>query len=233
MKKFIVGTLVATMLLSQSIFAGTVLSFNANATVEKAPDVAYFNTELKGTGSTNAEANEMLNKNLDEFTKAIVSADLGVEKEDILVNNYWSHPKYDYSKDETVLIGYEATYNLKLIIKNIDDIDLIIDEIGQFDSLLYSNLSYDLMSDDDLYEEALIEATSTAIAKAETIIDKFFNGYDYTITEIKESGTNYYEPIEYNAYESNDMLNKSEDSAYTTPQIKTTAYVNISVEVDN
>ncbi len=233
MKKFILGTLISTMLLSQSVFAGTILNFNSNATVEKDPDIAYFTSSIEAQGETNEEAKEIVTEKFEDLSTNLLDSNLGIEKDDIIVDRISFYPEYNYSKDIPELISYRASYSFKVVIEEMENLDLVLDELAKSDYLSYSNLSFGLKNDDALYEEALIEATEIAVAKAENFVNTFFSGYDFSIVSISEGSVNYSEPILYGNYDNLSMDSTSSKESYSNTKIKTTAYVNLSVEVDN
>ncbi len=233
MNKLIAGTLVGTLLMSQSIFAGTTLTFNGNATIEEAPDVAYVDLNLQGKGLTNEAAKANVTSTLNSLVEILTEDNL-VDKSEIIVSNFSFYKDWDYSGDKAEEIGYIAEYNVKITVNNVKNVEAILDKVAKANSIGYSYVSYGLKNDDDLYERALAEAVKAALGKADALVDTFFQSSDYTITEITENSYNYYEPI-YASYDrvETTTANSNANAEYSTPDIKTTASVVLKIEIDN
>ncbi len=167
----IVASIVLLSMLGFSYFnEGTTVNASGIAEVNTEPDVisVYFNVETNA--STAKEAKDENAEIVDNVITELVK--LGLERKNIVTENFNVYPDYDWANGERKEKGYKAVHRLKVKLseENKDSIGQVIDE-GIDAGALLSYINFELSWDkqNELKVEALRLATEDARNKAEGI----------------------------------------------------------------
>ncbi len=218
MKKFLLGTLVSTMLLSTSVFAadpgfveGTatpvLISAPINAqpiisnahvfktseysTIKVAPDMATINVSISNKAKTAAEAKALNDKAVNEITANLVSSKYATDKQ-ISTSNFYIYPVYNYdmTTDMQVEDGYRAETNLSITVSDLSKLNNVFDKVLETASTSISYTTFETSKYEEYYNEALVKAINKAQTRANYIASLVFNGSKAEVAEISTYGTN-------------------------------------------
>lgn len=183
--------------------SATTITTTGNAEIKALPDLVtiYFNVQTKG--DTAQEAKDRNSEIVDEAIIALLKT--GLERKDIVTENYNIYPEYDWAGGSQKLKGYTATHSLKvqLISEKIDDASEIIDAgVNSGTTISYINFELSLAKQNEYKAEALKQATEDAKIKAESIAlgagknlgklvsiaDSSFNYYPWRLYEAGAEG---------------------------------------------
>ena len=169
----IVGAVIALALIGVIVFMqltpGTTVSAQGSSIVKATPDLVtvYFNVQTKGETAT--EAKDKNAAIVDNATVALLM--LGLERKDIVTENFNVYPDYNYNSGSQQITGYEATHNIKVEISTAekDKIGDIIDA-GVNAGALISYINFELSQglQNQYKAEALKLASEDARIKAES-----------------------------------------------------------------
>ncbi len=165
-----------------SVFKSTVSPYNAKnqitvegiATVNAAPDlvVVYFNAEARGnTSSAAKDANSII---VDNLETALIQ--LGLEKKDIVTENYNIYQDYDWINGRQVEKGFKAVQTIKIELKS-DQIDLVgeVVDAGVDAGAIINYINFELSqeSQNKYKAESMKLAAQDARIKAESVAEGF------------------------------------------------------------
>lgn len=136
------------------------VSGNGKALVK--PDIALVNIGVQTQSSTVKAAQQELNSKINQVTSAIKK--VGIVDRDIQTTNYSINPNYDYQTSVQRIIGYSASTNLTIKIRNLDQVNDVIDSATENGANTVSGISFDV----DDKTKALNEARQKAVAEAKT-----------------------------------------------------------------
>lgn len=190
MKKWIgigmVALLVATLLignigLNNSVMADTetalnVVTVNGVGTVTVKPDIAYINV---GVETQNADAGLAQSDNaklMDAVVAAIKGA--GIKEDDLTTIQYSIYDRQDYREDGYGDKYYQVTNMVKVTIRDIDQVGDIIDLASKAGANQVSSIQFGISNEDEVYQEALKLAMTSAKGKANAILSTFGKSAD-------------------------------------------------------
>lgn len=136
------------------------VSGNGNASVK--PDIALINIGVQTQASTVKAAQQELNTKMNQVTSAIKKLD--IEDRDIQTTNYGINPNYDYQTSVQRIVGYSASTNLTIKVRNLDRVNDVIDSATAKGANSIGGISFDV----DDKTKALNEARQKAVAEAKT-----------------------------------------------------------------
>lgn len=128
------------------------------------PDTAYLTAGITAKSSTVKGAQEQINANINKVSQAIKQ--LGVKTEDIKTTNYNIRPDYDYSGGLQKISGYSANTNISIKVRNLDDINKVIDTATLNGANQISGVNFDVEDKAKLEDEARQKAVKDAKEKA-------------------------------------------------------------------
>jgi uncharacterized protein YggE len=150
--------------------SGKTINVQGQSTIKVSPDLVtvYFTVQ-----TTEKTAQGAKDKNAEVVDAAVTNlVKLGLERKDIVTENFNIYPQYDYKNSRSDIIGYQATHSLKvqLPINDSDKIGPVIDA-GVNAGALISYINFELSPDkqNELKAQALKQATEDARIKAEAI----------------------------------------------------------------
>ncbi|MDO5299269.1 MAG: SIMPL domain-containing protein [Clostridia bacterium] len=167
MKKILAFVLALTMMLC----AGIALADDADITVQGTavisanPDMVSVTANASVSGKTVAGAQEEISRIIESVTTKLI--ELGVGEEDIITQDYGYYPTYNYESDTRTLTGYQANHTLKITCRDVEMLDSVIGVVTDCGMSEIYNVSYDVSTRSELYQQALAMAIEAARAKAE------------------------------------------------------------------
>ncbi len=246
MKKFLLGTLAATLMLSTSVFAddlgkGTatpvlisapigqpviespqVFKTTELATVKVTPDMATARVSISNRAKTAAEAKALNDKAIKEVSKNLISAGYATEKE-ISTTDFYIYPYYKYNEatGEQTQDGYNAEASLSITVKDLSNLNKVFDKVLETPSTSISYTSFETSKYEEYYNEALVKAIKKAQSRADYVAKTLFDGSKAEISEISTFGSNTYYATESMAganYKTSDSINYVPNTIDVTAQ---------------
>lgn len=135
--------------------------------VSVTPDIAYLTVGILSNGSTVRQAQEQINSVINKVSSAIKGLD--VDEKDIKTQNYSIAPTYDYTGGTQRITGYSASTNLSIKIRNLDNINSVIDASTASGANTVGGISFDVEdepSSSSSKTKAENEAREKAVADA-------------------------------------------------------------------
>ncbi len=259
MKKLIISTFVATLLMSTSVFAeekvatstdtavptlisapiGAVttsyspktISTTDYATIKVAPDTATVNITIETLAPTSKEGKLKNEATYTNIVNSLVSAGLA-DKANFTMAEFYAYPDYTYSETgEQIFNGYRVYNNATLKITDLTKLDKAIDKIIEHKDARVNYTSFTTSKYDEVYNQALIKAIQNATKRAQYISNSLFNSKPVEIAQISDSYQN-------NVYYGNQELAKTADSvaggadiSYVPKTIDVSAYAQVLFSV--
>ncbi|MFV0519549.1 MAG: SIMPL domain-containing protein [Lachnospirales bacterium] len=248
-KKLFIGTLVASMLMAQSIFASTTLTVNGAYEAKTEANAGNILFDLTVKGETASESRTAAIKELNVIVEKLLATNYGLTKEDIVLTSQNTWESYDYLPVEPMLvedsmatIAYEENYGVVgyetylSVAVNVDDIDKVSDVydfiLASSDKVTGAWVDYVLEDDDATYYDALDKAIDEAYENGEKLGKRLFPGKAFKVVSVTEASTNY----SYSTYYGAPI--KIENSApgtigATLPDVTTYANVIVTFEFED
>ncbi len=254
MKKFIISTFVATMLMSTSVFAETKIATNPDtvpavptlisapvgatiyspktistsdyATIKVAPDTATVNISIETLAPTSAEGKARNEVTYTNIVNSLVSKCLAT-KENFTMAEFYAYPEYTYTEaGEQLMKGYRVYNNATLKITDLTKLDKAIDAIIEHKDARVNYTNYSTSKYDEVYNQALVKAIQNATKRAQYISNALFNGKTVEVSQISDSYQNniYYAGP---AMAKNESLTSSSDISYVPKTIDVSAYAQV------
>ncbi len=135
------------------------------------PDMAVISIGVRSQGETAAAAlrqnSAAMKATIDKLKK------LGVADKDIQTSGLSVNPRYNYEKNRSQpeIIGYEASNNVTVRLRDLDDAGAVIDEAVQSGANNLGGISFTFADPKPLYAEARKDAVKEAKAKADLLTD--------------------------------------------------------------
>lgn len=181
-----------------------VISIIGEAESELVPDSAVISLSIENIDNEISVAKDKTFESFDNVVKILT--DNGVNKQNIIVENYTSYPNYDYSSGRT-LIGYRSNLSMTYKVDSLEKVRSTIDAVTNSTTVNVQNVNYQISNESEVYNTTLQKALESAKKKAETLLNKT----DLTLTNIEEE-TVYYSSSLYRSYnsgmEKQDMIGK-------------------------
>lgn len=188
-----------------SIFKSVVSPYNTEnqivvegiATVKAAPDLVavYFNVETQGnTSSAAKDANAVI---VDDLETDLIK--LGLEKKDIITENYNIYQDYDWINGRQREKGFKAVQTIKIELKS-DQIDLVgeVVDAGVDAGAMINYINFELSQElqNQYKAEAMKLAAQDARIKAESIAE----GFNKEIKDLISTSTSDFGYTPWNVY---------------------------------
>lgn len=129
------------------------------------PDIATVVVGVQATGTTVKDVQDNLNKNSNAVLAAIKK--LGIDEKDIKTSNYNMYPDYDYTGTRQRIIGYQASSNLTIKVRDIEKANSVVDEATKAGANSIGGITFDVDDKTKAENEARKLAVADAKAKAE------------------------------------------------------------------
>lgn len=132
--------------------------------VTASPDIATVSVGVQSQGPSVKAVQDQLNKNINAVSAAVKKA--GVDAKDIQTSNYNINPMYDYTNGSQRITGYQASSNLTIKVRNIDNANTVIDAATAAGATQVGGISFDVDDKTKSQNEARQLAVSDAKRKA-------------------------------------------------------------------
>lgn len=133
--------------------------------VSLSPDMATLNAGVTAQGATVKAAQDSLNAAINKVADAVKA--VGVDAKDIKTSNYSINPNYNYQFNPQRIVGYTASSNLLIKVKNIDKVNAVIDAATAAGANQVGGVTFDVSDKTKAENEARTLAVADAKAKAE------------------------------------------------------------------
>ena len=148
-----------------------VLSVTGQGEAKAKPDIAFISIAVDRKGKTASEAASVsasaTQKLLDALNKA------GIDQKDIETSNVNINPIYKANQPsfdgESKVIGYDATNQIQVTVRNVNDVGHIIDVVVLTGDYTIGGLTFSLEKDENSQAEALKSAVADARKKADIV----------------------------------------------------------------
>lgn len=142
--------------------AATQITVQGTAQIMADPDEVTVTANASMTAGSVSEAQTEMNKIVADATAKLL--ELGVQEDDIVTENYSYYPKYNY--ETNTVIGYEANHTLAITCRDVEMLDGVIGALTDSGFAQIYNVSYDVSTRSELYQQALELAIERAEQKA-------------------------------------------------------------------
>lgn len=163
-----------TLLVPTITLADNLLTINVSGegVASYVPDMATYTTGVETRGKTARDAVVENTKTMNEVIRTIEG--LGIPSKDIQTSQYEIYPNYESQKkaDGThtqIINGYIVRNTLTLLIKDIEKLGSILDQLSQSGANTGSNLEFGAQNYSKLFDDARRDAMRDAKKKAETL----------------------------------------------------------------
>lgn len=129
------------------------------------PDIAVVNAGVTAQGSSVTGVQDQMNRKMNAVTDAVKR--LGVDAKDIKTTNYNVNPMYDYENSPARITGYQASSNLTIKVRKIDNANKVIDAATANGANQVGGVSFDV----DDKTKAENQARELAVADAKSKAD--------------------------------------------------------------
>ncbi len=148
---------------------GPVISLSVGEDVRSKPDMATVSTGVQTRAMTAQEAMRLNAQQMDMLIAAILKS--GVARKDVQTSGINLNPQYDYSNREGQtqprFIGYEASNQVTVAIRKIDDVGAVIDRMVGAGATNVNGPSFGIADDTPLLRQAREKAIRTAGERAQ------------------------------------------------------------------
>ncbi len=206
--------------------------------VQAVPDIANISFTISKEAKTVKEAQEMVAE-IEKGTLTFLE-DNNIAEKDIKTNNFSFRPKYEYKYDKlipcnefrcppqpgkNVIVGYIATENIIVKIRNTDDAGKIMQGLGELGVSQLNGPNFEIDDEDALEMEARRKAISDAKTKAK-VLAKDLGVRLGGVASFSEGG-NYSTPMMYKTVMMG--VDESEASVAQIPKGENTIVSNVTI----
>lgn len=138
------------------------VSGEGKSTVQPDMAVASLGVQSRAPSAKNAQGE--LNKAINAVSDAIKK--VGIDAKDIQTSNYSVYPIQDFRDNQQVVIGYQATSNLTIKIRDMDRANAVIDAATAAGANQIGGISFDVSDKTKVENEAREKAVAEAKKKA-------------------------------------------------------------------
>jgi uncharacterized protein YggE len=139
--------------------------------VEGIPDQLSFGVSVRNTSSDVSTALANTGNTLHRVLAALTK--IGIDRKDVQTNSLSVHPEYSYSDGVRVLVGYQASQSISVLVRSLPDagdaITAAVDAGGN--AVTVGNVQLKIGDMDALLSQARADAAADAKAKAEDYAD--------------------------------------------------------------
>jgi len=204
------------------------INVGGTGTISMTPDEAIVHLGVQ-TQSTDAVTAQQENaRKMEKIIKAL--KDLGISEDDMETSGYSMYPMRNYEKPDPIITGYAVSNQLKVTVKDIDDVGDVIDTAVDAGVNEIQGVSFTLS--DKTRQDAREQALENAVNAARVDADTLASTLDVTIIgplEVTTSGGSIKTPYPV-SYDVVDEMAYAEGAARTPIQpgdVSVTAYVQV------
>lgn len=129
------------------------------------PDIATITAGIQVQAQTVKAAQDQINNVINKVSAALKQ--VGIDSKDIQTSNYNISPTYDYTGATQKITGYSANTNLQIKVRNLDNVNSVIDTATANGANQISGLSFDIEDKTKVEDEARQKAVDEAKKKAQ------------------------------------------------------------------
>lgn len=142
----------------------TTFDVTGEGKVTTKPDIATVTVGISAQAQGVRAAQDQINSIINKVTQALKQD--GVDSKDIQTSNYNIHPTYDYTGGSQRITGYSANTNILIKVRNLDNVNNVIDTATANGANQISGISFDVDDKTKAQDEARQKAVSEAKKKA-------------------------------------------------------------------
>ncbi|MBI2338331.1 SIMPL domain-containing protein [Candidatus Daviesbacteria bacterium] len=143
----------------------TTFDVTGEGKVTAKPDIASITAGITINASSVKTAQEQINSVINKVSEAIKQT--GVDSKDIQTTNYNINPTYDFTGGIQRITGYSASTNLSVKVRNLDNVNSVIDAATANGANQISGVSFEIDDKTKLENEARQKAVDEARKKAQ------------------------------------------------------------------
>ena len=128
------------------------------------PDIVLVNVGIEASGNSVTQVQNQINATISKVAASL--KELGVNEKDLKTTNYNISPAYDWNSGRQRIIGYNASTNLSVKVRDIDKINEVIDAATANGANQVGNITFDVDDKTKAEEEARKQAVDEAKKKA-------------------------------------------------------------------
>ncbi len=166
------------LLFSYSVFAAATpeqphVITSGFAEVKVNPDMAVIEVSAEVVDKDALKAKQELDQRVNAFIKVAID-ELQIKQPQIVAQTLYTHPEYDYRKDDKpLLVGYKASRQLTISLLDLDKLSQLLDLILANQLQQVNNIRFEIQDSADLQLKARKLAIEDAKAKAEMLAKSF------------------------------------------------------------
>lgn len=130
------------------------------------PDQATVTVGVQTQGALVKNVQKEMNEKVNAMSQAIKK--LGIDEKDIKTSGYSIYPNYDYQNAKQRIVGYQASTNLTIKIKDLDRVNDVIDTATSQGANTVGGVTFEVSDKENALNAARQEAVAAAKKKAET-----------------------------------------------------------------
>lgn len=128
------------------------------------PDIASVTAGISSQAQSVRIAQDQINSIINKVAQALKQA--GIDSKDIQTSNYSISPTYDYTAGSQRITGYSANTNILIKVRNLDNVNKVIDTAVGNGANQISGISFDVDDKTKAQDEARLKAVAEAKKKA-------------------------------------------------------------------
>lgn len=141
-------------------------SVTGEGQVATKPDIAYLAVGFQQSGSSVMQVQTQVNQVINDVSQRLQQLGIDIDK-DIKTTSYSINPRYDWQDESRKIIGYDAHTSLRIIIRDIEQINQVVDEAVAGGANIMNGLSFDVDDKEQFVNQARKEAVTEAKKKAQ------------------------------------------------------------------
>jgi len=154
------------------------LSVTGNGTIRVEPDIATIQVGVRVIRPTVSEAMQETTSSINDVVEALT--ELGIDTLDIQSVGFNMWPQWDWNAmhfyrdvTEPILIGYEITHTLSVIVRDIDQVGAVFEAATAAGANQNHSLSFSVDNTDELVRQAMVLAVKDAQDRAALMAELF------------------------------------------------------------
>jgi uncharacterized protein len=163
------------------------------------PDIAYLSVGFRQTGSTVSQVQSQANQVMNNVTQRLKQLGINTDK-DIKTVAYSINPNYDWQDRNRRIVGYEAYTSLRITIRDIEQVNQVVDETVAGGANIMNGLSFDVEDKEQAIDQARQEAVAQAKKKAQLAANTAGFKLGRIIGYRESTGDDYSRPVYDRAY---------------------------------
>ncbi|MCL1078513.1 oxidative stress defense protein [Parashewanella spongiae] len=176
-------TLIATSNVSSHALEYPHIETVGTSSIEVKPDMAEISVSVNMTGQTAKQAKADSDKAVSTLIKKLMQANIA--EDDIDSANLQLHPQYRYQPEkEPILMGYQASRNVTIKVRNLTELNIIIDKTVSSGVNQVNHISFKSSRQEQFVEQARQAAITNAKNKAQSLAKGFGQQID-RVWEVK------------------------------------------------